>query len=170
VTEEEQRKAQIERIEREKANLRNHRTFAKPMSYDEAVFEAAKYRLKEALSEVANLPDIPENLDLFRKYQAFCMDQIRAIVDVALCHLLIRPVGTLEQRPGRRSRVISRDHNALVPRAKWLVQRLDGNLSGKTFKTRYRSILITTEDVMNTTNWQALARAFYRTYTRSTVN
>lgn len=164
---EEEIKAHTKRVEDAKANLRSDQRLRPSLSYDEAVFKAAKPALKRFLSDVAVLPDISEYGDLFAAYETFCISQIRAIVDTALCVMLSRPCAPVQQRAGRRERVVTRDNDLLVPRAKRLVNTLEGRLPGTAFSNRYVSILVETEDLMNTTNWKSLARSFYNAYAAS---
>lgn len=159
--------AHIERVEAEKERLRDdHRLTGRRLSFDEAVFEASKARLNSYLANASGFPDMPERHELLEKWKSICISQIKEIVNPTVCKLFAQldPIWGHHNNPGKRFHVMSQDHDLVVPRAKRLVSRLDGRLSGREFKKRYTAILIRTAEQMNTTDWQALARAFYAGY------
>lgn len=158
--------AHIARVEAQKDKLRHHPKWHPSLSYDEAVYRVAKPTLIRFLSDVAFLPDISESGNFYFEFEKFCLEQIRQIVDTALCILLSKPFSPMRQRPGRRAKVVTRDHDLLVPRAKSLIYALEGRLSGPDFSKRYSSVLFETEDLMNTTDWKRLARGFCSAYAK----
>jgi len=166
---EEEMAAHVERVEAEKERLReDERLTGKSLSFDEAVFEASKARLNSYLADVSGFPDMPDRNELVEKWKVICIGQIKSIVNPTVCQLFAQldPIWGHYDNIGRRYPVMRKNHDLVVPRAKRLVSRLDGRLSGREFKKRYTAILIRTAEQMNTTDWPTLARSFYVGYGR----
>ena len=154
-------KVEFARIEAQKEALRDHKKVRDKLSFDEAVFDAAKPKLKKILEEVSACSNIYDGTDLFQKYQTFCVDQIKKIVDLQICQLLTRPQTNHVTRPGRHSPVIRRDHDLLVSHSKYLVEVVEKPKSWIARRKRYRSIAMTVEQTMNAIDWRGLTVSFY---------
>jgi hypothetical protein len=147
------------RVEDEKNRLRDNKKLRDSMSFDEAIFAAAKPALKAFLAEASALP-VYDGTALFNKFHEFCLGQIKEIVDLRICEVLSRPLGSHKTRPGRNKPVISRNNDLLVKRARYLIEELEPSKKLCDVRKRRNSILMTVEEEMNAIDWSGLASSF----------
>ncbi|WP_150125889.1 hypothetical protein [Brevundimonas sp. LM2] len=131
-------------------------------TFDEALFQIVKDKLKANLSEVSEAGTISEQSQLYLRFKDFVIRQIEQLVDTAI-HALYEtdnPLAGHQTRPGRRVNLISPHHDVIRRRARHLVEQLQPELGAK----RITGIRLTVADVMNTTDWERLTRVFWRSY------
>lgn len=156
--------AHCQRVEGEKESLRDDRKLRENLSFDEAIFDAAKSKLTELLCEHSTFRDITEHTRIFKDYRASCLDQIKAIVDVQICMILSRPTATFQKKPGRRPQIVCNEHDLLVRRTNRLIERLDSRATRRERKLRAKLVRLTIEETMSTIEWSKFTASFVSTY------
>ena len=151
-------------VEAAKVEQRDRALRVRSATFDEALFEISKEKLKQVLRKRARVEYVSEDSELFQKWRVYVLGQIRLLVDEAI-YVVFSTSNVLAGHvnlPGRRAKIVSKDHLVLSNRTSDLVSKLEPELRGRERRKRLNGVNLTVSEVMNTIDWDGHADVFWR--------
>jgi len=153
-------------VEKRKDAQKQVRLPCRNKTFDEALFQVSREKFLDVLADVSCLGRIPECSPVYEAFARYMALQFRALVDREIQRLFAtddRLAGHATW-PGRRKKMVSVHHSAVRRRARDLVTALEPTWNWRDRRKRISGICVSVANVMNTTDWRPVVRAFWIAY------
>lgn len=153
-------------VEQRKDAQKHARLPCKNSTFDEALFRICRDKLLDILADVSCLGRIPEGSPVYEAFARHMALQFQVLVDREIQRLFETDdqLAGHSTWPGHRSRVVSVHHSVVRRRARDLTTYLEAKWNWRARRRRITGICTSVANVLNTTDWRPIVRAFWFAY------